>query len=80
MCGLTSPSTHCLVEEPSLGVIIPYSIMAAGAAGVFASLSVDLLQSQLLIGGNKLEDIPAFRTLLARVSHLPDVGAQAQCL
>lgn len=25
------------------------------------------LQSQLLIGGNKLEDIPAFRTLLARV-------------
>lgn len=26
------------------------------------------LQSQLLIGGNKLEDIPAFRTLLARVS------------
>lgn len=27
-----------------------------------------LVQSQLLIGGNKLEDIPAFRTLLAKVS------------
>jgi hypothetical protein len=32
MCSLTPPATHCLVEGPSLGIIIPYSCMADGAA------------------------------------------------
>jgi hypothetical protein len=34
------------------------------------------VQSQLLIGGNKLEDIPAFRTLLAKVGDSSSSGKQ----
>jgi hypothetical protein len=52
-----------MVRPALLGSCVPIQQYAA-TLHLLLRLS---LQSQLLIGGNKLEDIPAFRTLLARV-------------